>query len=111
MTAPTPPVAVTPTPGSRLDALIEQFADLKPRVDELTTRLKALSDAIKLELTNAAPEASVIDVWHQALPGPYRLSYVERWDLDTKRLKAEDVETYVRYARKGGSWQLRAVKG
>lgn len=111
MTTPTPPVAVTPTPGSRLDTLIEAFADLKPRVDELTTRLKALSDAIKLELTNAAPEASTIDVWHQALPGPYRLSYVERWDLDTKRLKAEDVETYVRYARKGGSWQLRAVKG
>jgi hypothetical protein len=99
------------TPGSRLDDLLATYAELKPAADETATRLKAITDAIKAELTAAAPGAQQIDVTHEALVAPLRLSYVESWSLDTKRLKAEDPATYVQYARKGGRWELRGIKG
>ena len=38
------------------------------------------------------------------------LTYSESWRIDAKRLKAEDPETYVRYAKKGGSWSMRPAK-
>lgn len=94
-------------PGSRLDDLLAVYAELKPRADELAGRLKTVTDAIKAELRAADETATRIDVEHPALPQPLRLTYVETWTLDTKRLKAEQPETYVTYARKGGSWQLR----
>lgn len=96
-------------PGSRLDDLLATYAELKPRVDELATRLKAITDGIKSELQAAAPDARRVDVDHEALPQPLRLSYVEGWSLDTKRFKAERPEVYVAYARKGGKWELRGV--
>jgi hypothetical protein len=96
-------------PGSRLDDLLATYADLKPRVDELAGRLKAVSDGIKAELQAQAPEAQRVDVAHDALAQPLRLSYVESWRLDTKQLKAEQPETYVRYAIKGGKWELRGL--
>ena len=108
MSTPTSRVLET---GGRLSDLIAAYAELKPRVDDLSARLKTLSDAIKVELMAANPGTNSIVVVHPALPQPLRLSYVERWDLDAKRLKVEDPETYVRYARKGGSWVLKAVRG
>lgn len=106
----TPPSAQAEVrPGSRLDDLLAAYAELKPRADEAATRLKAVTDAIKAELTAAAPGAERIDVAHNALAQPLRLAYVEKWTVDTKALKADDPETYVRYARKGGSWVLRGL--
>lgn len=105
-----PASSVNVAPGSRLEGLLATYARLKPEADEAAARLKTVTDAIKVELTAAAPGAQRIDVAHDTLAQPLRLAYVERWDLDTKRLKAEAPETYVRYARKGGTWVLRGVK-
>ncbi|HEX7038700.1 MAG TPA: hypothetical protein VF202_01145 [Trueperaceae bacterium] len=99
--------AVKPEPGSRLDSLLAEYAALKPQVDELTSRFNAVKDAIKVELTTAAPEARQIRVTHDALGAPLRLSYIESWRVDAKRLKAEDPATYVRYAVKSARWELR----
>lgn len=96
-------------PGSRLDDLLATYAELKPQADELTTRLKAVTDGIKSELQAAQPDARKVDVEHAALAQPLRLSYVESWRLDTKRLKAEHPAVYVQYASKGGKWELRGV--
>jgi hypothetical protein len=98
-------------PGSRLEDLLAAYAHLKPQADEVASRLKAVTDAIKVELTTLVPGAARIDVAHEALARPLRLSWIEKWDLDAKRMKAEDPATYVRFARKGGSWQLRGVSG
>lgn len=102
-------MTVTPAPGSRLDDLLGTYADLKPQSDELVSRLKSVTDAIKNELQQAEPTSTQIDVDHHALMLPLRMSYVERWELDVKRLKAEDPAVYVQYARKGGRWELRGV--
>lgn len=98
-------------PGGRLSDLLAAYAALKPQVDELTGRLDAIKDAIKAELTSSAPDARSVEVRHPALASPLRLSYVESWRIDTKALKADAPETYVRYAVKSGRWELRAVKG
>lgn len=97
-------------PGSRLDDLLAVYAELKPQADEVAARLKAVTDAIKAELMAAAPGATRVDVDHAALPAPLRLSYVESWTLDAKRMKTEAPEVYVAFARKGGSWQLRGAR-
>jgi hypothetical protein len=110
MSGPIPPVRVTVEQGSRLDELLSAYADVKPRADEAVERLKAVTDAIKAELGAAAPGAPQVDVSHPALPQTLRLSYAERWDLDTKRLKAEQPALYVEYARQGGRWELRGVR-
>jgi hypothetical protein len=98
-------------PGSRLEDLLAMYAYLKPAADETADRLKSVTDAIKAELAAVAPGAAQVEVSHEVLAQPLRLSYVESWRLDTKRLKAEDPGVYVRYAIKSGSWQLRGISG
>jgi hypothetical protein len=105
-----PASAVNVQPGSRLEDLLATYARFKPEADEAAARLKTITDAIKVELTAAAPGAQRIDVAHETLPQPLRLAYIESWRVDTKRLKAEAPETYVRFAIKGGKWDLRGVK-
>jgi hypothetical protein len=96
-------------PGSRLDDLLATYAELKPRTDELTTRLKSITDAIKAELQAQAPNALKVGVSHPGLAQPLQLSYVEGWRLDTKRFKAEQPAIYVQYASKSDKWELRGV--
>jgi hypothetical protein len=104
-----PAQAVRPEPGSRLEDLLATYAELKPRADDAAIRLKSVTDALKAELMAARPDSRRVDVEHPALVQPLRLSYVESWRLDSKRLKAENPEAYVRYAIKGGKWELRGV--
>lgn len=102
--------AVTAEPDSRLDQLIAARAMLKPQADELAARLKALNDAIKLELIEAAPDSTAIEV--RGTSGPaLRLVHSTSWRLDSTRLKAVDPVTWVRYAKQSGSWTLKAVGG
>ncbi|MET0423631.1 MAG: hypothetical protein ABW046_07145 [Actinoplanes sp.] len=97
-------------PGGRLESLLAAYAELKPQADEAANRLKSITGALKAELMAAAPEALRVEVDHPALALPLRLSWVESWTLDTKQLKADEPATYVKYARKGGKWDLRGLK-
>lgn len=105
-----PPVQVAAEGGSRLEQLHAAYPAAKAAADEAAARLKAVTDGIKLELTQAAPDARKVEL--AGIEGPtLRLTYTETWRLDSKKLKAENPETYVRYATKGGSWTLKAVGG
>lgn len=110
------PVAVRAEPDSRLEQLLAQHDVLKAAADEAAARFKAVADAIKVEAQTAAYDAerdhspTEINITSPYLDAPLRLSYVERWTLDAKRMKAEDPATYVTYARKSGSWVLKAVQ-
>lgn len=99
---------VQPEPDSRLSALLAEYEQAKPAADEAEKRLKTITDAIKAELTAAAPGATEIDVAGHV---PVHLSGREEWRLDTKALKAEDPQTYVRFARKSTKWVLTRAKG
>lgn len=112
MTAPAQQrVTIRPVPNSRLEQLLAQYEQAKAAADEAGKTLKAITDGIKLELTNAAPGATSIDVTGELLTRPLRLHAKESWRVDAKKLKAEDPATYVRYATKSVVWELRAVGG
>lgn len=97
-------------PDTRLAQLLAQYDLAKAEADKAAEALKTITNAIKLEATQAAePGSTEIIVDSPELARPLQVSYVERWTVDTKKLKAEAPETYVRYAKKGGSWTLRAV--
>jgi len=103
-----PQVAVEP--GSRLADLLALYDQVKAQADEATARLETVKNGIKAELSAAAPGAPQVEVAHETLAAPLRLSYVESWRVDTKALKANDPETYVRWAVKSGKWELRGVR-
>lgn len=104
------PAIVTPEGNARLAQLHATYADVKARADEANEQLKAITDAIKAELAAAQPNATRIELHGDDGP-TLAMTYSERWTVDTKRLKDEAPETYVRYAKKGGSWSLRAIGG
>ena len=109
MTSPSPVPIVNPDPQSRLDALAARYAALKPQADALTEQLKTVTDAIKTELTTLHPQATSLLLTSPHLGAPLSLSAVESWRLDTRKLKAEQPELYVTYARKSTSWRLAAM--
>ncbi len=105
------PWIVEPTMGSRLEALHAAYPDAKARADEADAQLKAITDGIKAAALEEAPEGQTrVEVQGPSGP-PLRLTYTESWRLDSKRLKAQHPETWVRFAVKGGSWALRPAGG
>ena len=103
------PYVVTPNPGTRLEQLQAAYADAKAAADEAAERLKLITDGIKAALVEAAPEGQM-KIGLSGVFGPaLQLTYSESWRVDSTKLKAEDPVTYVRYAKKSGSWSLRQV--
>lgn len=104
-------VPVQATATERLSQLHAAYSEAKAAADAAAETLKAITDGIKAELAAASPEGSL----KIALTGndgpPMQLTYAESWRVDSRKLKREDPETYVRYAVKGGSWTLKQVKG
>jgi predicted phage-related endonuclease len=103
MTTTPPSVQVPIPPESRLEQLLAIYEDLKPKADEINNRLKIITDSIKAELITAAPLAQRIDIAGH----PLYMVWMERWSLDTKRMKIEIPELYAAYARKSSTWYLK----
>lgn len=99
---------VPATTTRKLAQLHALYAERKAAADEATKQLKAVTDAIKIELTTAAPGQTRIELVGKNGP-PLGLSYVETWRLDSTRLKREQPETYVLYAKQSGSWRLAVL--
>lgn len=96
-------------PGSRLEQLHAEYIEAKAQEKSATDRAKAATDALKLELNTAAPGATKVEL--EGTAGPrLTLGYVETWRFDSTRFKKDDPFTYVKYAKKSGSWTLRATK-
>lgn len=113
-------VIVEPSAQSRLSALLHEYPTAKAEADAAAERLKAITDGIKLELTQAHPDAQRLEVRGPGVT-PMSLSYQTRMTFDSKRLKTDAVEAartgdpsmaelYARYARQGGSWTLKSLK-
>jgi hypothetical protein len=108
------PPAVTPTispePDTRLDQLAAEYAALKPLADEYAARLESIKDGIKAELAAAAPGATKVLLACIYLEKPLQLVARTSWRVDMKKLKAEQPETYVRYAVQSTSWSLGSTR-
>ncbi len=99
---------VLPPDESRLAQLHAEYADAKAAADETASRLKAITDGIKAELTNAAPDEQRVELRGEAGP-TLRLTCTRRATFDSKRFKSEHPLTYVEYAKFSDSWSLRQV--
>jgi hypothetical protein len=101
---------VPATANERLSQLHAAYAAAKTESDEAAARLKVVTDGIKLELLNLAPEERKL-----ALSGPdgptLTLTHSRSARFDSTKFKREDPETYASYAKFSDSWTLKAVKG
>lgn len=104
------PVLVEADADSRLAQLHAEYADAKAAADEAAARLKTITDGIKAELSALAPDETRVEL-RGAGRQSLRLTYTESWRLDSRALKKADPHTYVKYAKKSGSWSLRPVGG
>jgi len=93
---------------TRLGQLHAAYAAAKAEADAAAELLKTITDGIKLELGQRAHGAERIRLSTPGAP-VMQLARSETWRLDSKRLKAEYPETWVRYAVKGESWTLRVL--
>lgn len=111
-TVETPPRQVQPRSNSRLAQLHASYAAAKAAADEANAALKAVTDAIKLEVTSVDANARRFELLPaNGVEAPaLRLTYTESWRVDAKKLKRDDPETYVRYATKSGSWRLAPAR-
>lgn len=108
------PVLVSGLAGSKLEQLHAAYPEAKAAADAANERLKTITDGIKVEaLTAATPDSGGVPrrIELRSSVGPtLRMTYSETWRFDSTRLKAENPELYVSYAKKSGSWRLAAVK-
>jgi len=106
------PVQHKPSARSKLAQLHNRYETAKTKAKAAADELKVITDGIKAELAELDPEAQRFELLPagKSQAKPLALSYVENWTLDTKRLKAEDPVTWVRYAKRGGSWRLAEIK-
>lgn len=95
----------------RLRQLHVEYARARADADAAAERLRSVTDAIKQELQSAAPDEKRIVLPPNGIAPALSLSLVETWRLDTARLRREQLETYVRYAKRSESWVLRALPG
>ena len=96
---------------SELSELLDTWAALDAQAKELSERAAALKDKIKVRMIETRQAMDPTDPLTDIAAGSdvvsVRLKYTETWRLDTTKLKAEAPETYVKYARKSGSFTLR----
>ncbi|MCW2496073.1 hypothetical protein [Jatrophihabitans sp.] len=106
---PTGGAVVKPRGRSKLDQLAGLYDAVKAEKDEAEKKLKAITDAIKVELTEAAPGETSIDLVSESLAKPLRLMAVTSYRIDSTKLKEEHPEIYTAYAKPSTAWTLRQV--
>jgi hypothetical protein len=105
------PTTVEAKPDTRLAQLSAQYDLAKAEVDKATETLKAITDAIKVELVEAAPGAHDIRLDAECLERPLRLQAVVSRRVDSQRLKSEQPTIYLEFSAESTSWRLERVRG
>lgn len=103
-----PAVQVTPAKDSALEQWHARYPELKAAKDAADVAFKECTDAIKAELTAAAPEQGRVDLASPYGP-PMYLTWVPRTTLDSKRIKAERPDVFEAFSVTSGAWQLKSA--
>lgn len=104
-------VPIAATASVRLAQLHASYDEAQANYDAASSHLDAIKTGIKAELAQLAPEGSTKIALNGTDGPPLTLTYAESWRVDSRKLKTEDPETYVRFAKKSGSWTLKAARG
>lgn len=110
LTLPEPYTEISPESGSRLDDLVARYEQAKAAYDAAAERYGEIRDAIKAELLEQADGATRLQLNSTYLTKPLRLVSREQWRLDTKTLKRQAPEVYVRFAVKSSTWYLETAR-
>lgn len=110
-TQPAQAVLTAPYQSERLRQLHAEYSAAKAASDAASERLKALTDALKVEMQTVAVGAEKILLPASEGAPALRLARTETWRLDSTRLKREHLELWVQYAKKSETWVLRAAAG
>jgi hypothetical protein len=95
---------VTAEPDTELAQLAVEYDRLDAEVKAKTADLEALKARLKVALQERHPGESEVLLTAPGLVKPLKMWFQEKWTLDSKRLKNEAPEVWVRWAKKGGSW-------
>lgn len=108
----TPPAFRVPAgPDSHLEQLLVMYDEAKAAADAANTRLEDLKTSLKARLSAVVPEGTTrISADAARLGLAYNMTWVERTDVDTKRMRAEAPDVYEQFARKSGRWELRRAE-
>jgi hypothetical protein len=101
-------VSVLAAPGSRLEELLAAYSTEKAAAEEAASRFKAVTDALKAEISAMAPGAEDAIASGAANLPKLRLSWRRAWHFKTDAFKAENPYLYVKYSQQSGHWELRA---
>lgn len=106
-----PLISVDDDTDAELTALVAEYDRLDAEVKEKVERLESVKTRIKAELAARKPgESEVLLAAPSVLDKPLRMVWKISWRFDSKKLKAADPHTWVRYAKQGGAWYLERVK-
>src|SRR5688500_9861453 len=106
---PGPPL-VTAAPDTELAPLVAEYDRLDVEVKERTAELESVRARLKVALQEQHPGQSEVLLTAPGLVKPLKMWFQEKWSLDSKRLKNEAPEIWVRWAKKGGSWYFGRCK-
>ena len=106
---PAAPVAVLAADGTRLAQLLAAYEPAKAAAEEAAQQYEALTQAIKIELTTAHPQAERVML--SGAPGlpRLRLAWVRSVRLNSRKLKQELPALYDLYAVQSGHYELRRM--
>lgn len=102
------PLTVAAEPESRLEQLHALYPVLKAQAEDAAQKFKAVTDAIKLELTALSPEEKRFELTSSAEAPPLRLTWSVSRRIDSARLKREQPGIFEAYVKPSGSWTLKA---
>lgn len=97
--------------GAKLAALAAMYDTAKATADAAAKKFDTIKAAIKVELTQADPDATDLRLESEYLAKPLRLHYVATNRLNSKRFQADQPDVYASYCEPGGYWDFRAVTG
>lgn len=103
-------VHVEPERDSRLEQLLAQYDAVKSAAEEAKKRFEDLKAEIKNELSFAAPGQQKVRVESTYLNQSLQMICRGAWKLDSRSLKAEEPDVWVRYAERKFTWYLEAAR-
>lgn len=107
--APEPaPLTVTAPPDSRLAQLQALFVSTKAAADEATKQHKAITDAIKVELTALNENERRFELTPAGDCPTLRVTYTVSNRFDSTRFKRDQPAVYETYLKPTGSWSIKA---
>lgn len=101
---------VTAAPDTELAQLVAEYDRLDVEVKAKTAELDDIKARLKVKLQELKPGETEVLLSAPGLVKPLRMYWQEKWTLDSKRLKAQIPEVWVRFAKQGGSWYLARTK-